>query len=139
MSNFHLQSIKVQFNLFGGTVIKLGSKRHHDKYIKGICCCKLTCSVFDYRLTISGIDNLNDIGCFGLTELGYGNNAVEMETTAIYDQVSFCSLTPPKGFNEGFNTGHRRVHHQHPLHTRTEILDYKRCYSCQTYHCVCTG
>jgi len=34
---------------------------------------------------LEGIDNLNDIGCFGLTELGYGNNAVEMETTAIYD------------------------------------------------------
>jgi acyl-CoA oxidase len=26
-----------------------------------------------------------DVGCFGLTELGYGNNAVEMETTATYD------------------------------------------------------
>ena len=36
---------------------------------------------------ISGIDNLNDVGCFGLTELGYGNNAVEMETTAVYDKV----------------------------------------------------
>ena len=34
---------------------------------------------------MKGIDNLQDIGCFGLTELGYGNNAVEMETTAIYD------------------------------------------------------
>ena len=34
---------------------------------------------------MEGIDNLQDIGCFGLTELGYGNNAVEMETTAIYD------------------------------------------------------
>ena len=32
-----------------------------------------------------GIDTLGDIGCFGLTELGYGNNAVEMETTAIFD------------------------------------------------------
>ena len=32
-----------------------------------------------------GIDTLDDIGCFALTELGYGNNAVEMETTAIYD------------------------------------------------------
>ena len=36
--------------------------------------------------TFSGIDTLADIGCFGLTELGYGNNAVEMETTAIFDQ-----------------------------------------------------
>merc|ERR1712012_1498132 len=56
----------VQFNLFGGTVLKLGTERHHEKLLKGI-------------------DNLQDIGCFGLTELGYGNNAVEMETTAIYD------------------------------------------------------
>merc|ERR1712214_216711 len=56
----------VQFNLFGGTVLKLGTERHHKQLLEGI-------------------DNLNDIGCFGLTELGYGNNAVEMETTAIYD------------------------------------------------------
>ncbi|CAH1789068.1 unnamed protein product [Owenia fusiformis] len=57
----------VQFNLFGGTVLKLGTERHHGKLL-------------------AGIDNLNDVGCFGLTELGYGNNAVEMETTAIYDK-----------------------------------------------------
>ena len=35
----------------------------------------------------AGIDTLDDVGCFGLTELGYGNNAVEMETTAVYDKV----------------------------------------------------
>ena len=35
---------------------------------------------------VQGIDSLSDIGCFGLTELGYGNNAVEMETTATYNQ-----------------------------------------------------
>ncbi len=29
---------------------------------------------------------MTDIGCFGLSELGYGNNAVEMETTATYDK-----------------------------------------------------
>jgi len=56
----------VQFNLFGGTVLKLGTERHHKQLLEGI-------------------DNLNDVGCFGLTELGYGNNAVEMETTATYD------------------------------------------------------
>jgi acyl-CoA oxidase len=27
-----------------------------------------------------GIDSLETIGCFALTELGYGNNAIEMET-----------------------------------------------------------
>ena len=26
----------VQFNLFGGTVLKLGTKKHHDQYLKGI-------------------------------------------------------------------------------------------------------
>merc|ERR1711963_140584 len=56
----------VQFNLFGGTVLKLGTERHHKELL-------------------AGIDNLQDVGCFGLTELGYGNNAVEMETTATYD------------------------------------------------------
>lgn len=57
----------VQFNLFGGTVFKLGTERHHKDFLKEI-------------------DSLEKIGCFGLTELGYGNNAVEMETTAIYDK-----------------------------------------------------
>ncbi|MEO1335548.1 MAG: acyl-CoA dehydrogenase [Myxococcota bacterium] len=55
----------VQFNLFGGTVLKLGTQKHHDKFL-------------------DEIDRLNIVGCFGLTELGYGNNAVEMKTTATY-------------------------------------------------------
>ena len=53
----------VQFNLFGGTVFRLGTERHHH--------------------LLDGIDTLADIGCFGLTELGFGNNAVEMETTGV--------------------------------------------------------
>lgn len=56
----------VQFNLFGGTILKLGTQKHHQRLLKGI-------------------DTLQDIGCFALTELGYGNNAIEMETTAIFD------------------------------------------------------
>ena len=59
----------VQFNLFGGTVLKLGTKRHHDALL-------------------DGIDSLSDVGCFGLTELGYGNNAVCMATTATFDAGS---------------------------------------------------
>ena len=57
--------LTVQFNLFGGTVYKMGTERH--SYIH------------------QSIDRLDSVGCFGLTELGYGNNAVEMETTAKYD------------------------------------------------------
>ncbi|XP_063847738.1 uncharacterized protein LOC135092899 isoform X2 [Scylla paramamosain] len=67
----------VQFNLFGGTVLKLGTEQHHSKLL-------------------AGIDTLDDVGCFGLTELGYGNNAVEMETTAEYDKETdeFIVNTP---------------------------------------------
>ncbi|KAG0374130.1 hypothetical protein BGX24_010807 [Mortierella sp. AD032] len=55
----------VQWNLFGGTIIKLGSERHRDGVLKEV-------------------DSLMSVGCFALTELGFGNNAVEMETTAHY-------------------------------------------------------
>jgi len=69
--------LTVQFNLFGGTVLKLGTKKHHD-------------------LLVEGIDSFNKVGCFALTELGYGNNAIEMETTAIYDSKTdeFIINTP---------------------------------------------
>ena len=55
----------VQFNLFGGSMVCLGSERHNK--------------------VLAGIDDLSVIGCFALTELGFGNNAVEMQTTAHYD------------------------------------------------------
>ena len=56
----------VQFNLFGGTLLKLANPQQREM--------------------VKDIDNLKAIGCFALTELGYGNNAVEMETTAEYVQ-----------------------------------------------------
>merc|ERR1719285_550035 len=58
--------LTVQFNLFGSTIAKMGTSQHHH--------------------LLDRIDSLDDIGCFGLTELGYGNNAIKMETTATYDQ-----------------------------------------------------
>ncbi|TGZ59535.1 hypothetical protein CRM22_009026 [Opisthorchis felineus] len=56
----------VQFNLFGGTLLKLGSREHYGEMLHNV-------------------DTLKDVGCFGLTELGFGNNATMMETTAEYD------------------------------------------------------
>eukprot|EP00359_Climacostomum_virens_P000915 CAMPEP_0204898626 /NCGR_PEP_ID=MMETSP1397-20131031/1402_1 /ASSEMBLY_ACC=CAM_ASM_000891 /TAXON_ID=49980 /ORGANISM="Climacostomum Climacostomum virens, Strain Stock W-24" /LENGTH=605 /DNA_ID=CAMNT_0052066509 /DNA_START=307 /DNA_END=2124 /DNA_ORIENTATION=- len=55
----------VQFNLFGGTVVGLGTERH--------------------RWLVPFIDTMEKVGCFALTELGYGNNAVEMETLSVWD------------------------------------------------------
>lgn len=65
------------FSLFGGTVLKLGTEKHHKEFLEKI-------------------DSLESIGCFALTELGFGNNAVEMMTTATYDPSSstFVINTP---------------------------------------------
>jgi acyl-CoA oxidase len=57
--------LTVQLNLFGGTLLSLGTERHLS--------------------VVRGVDTLATVGCFALTELGYGNNAVRMETTAHYD------------------------------------------------------
>ena len=42
----------VQFNLFGGTVLQIGTKKHHGELL-------------------DQIDNFKSIGCFALTERGY--------------------------------------------------------------------
>ena len=66
----------VQYNLFGGTIFALHTERHKDMFAK--------------------IDTLENIGCFCLTEVGYGNNAVQMETTITYDhgKQEFTVETP---------------------------------------------
>ena len=46
----------VQYNLFGGSIVALHSDRH--------------------RYLFDKIDDFSIVGCFCLTELGYGNNAV---------------------------------------------------------------
>ena len=55
----------VQFNLFGGSLMALHTDRHLP--------------------FMKNVDSLKVMGCFCFTELGYGNNAPKMETTAIYD------------------------------------------------------
>ena len=57
----------VQFGLFGGSVLWLGTKKHHDKYLKDIGTLELP-------------------GCFAMTETGHGSNVRGLETTATYDK-----------------------------------------------------
>jgi acyl-CoA oxidase len=66
----------VQFNLAGGTILKLGSEAQHA--------------------LLDRMDCIQSVGCFALTELAYGNNAVMMETTAVYDEAAreFVVNTP---------------------------------------------
>ncbi|CAN8264288.1 unnamed protein product [Cochlearia groenlandica] len=70
----------VQFSLWGGSVINLGTKKHRDKY-------------FD------GIDNLDYVGCFAMTELHHGSNVQGLETTATFDPIKdeFVIDTPHDG------------------------------------------
>lgn len=67
----------VQFNLFGGTLLKLGTPQQVDSLLKDVDRCKA-------------------VGCFALTELGYGNNAVEMETIATLTRAKKSTADDPK-------------------------------------------
>jgi acyl-CoA oxidase len=56
----------VQYNLFGGSITALYTDRHDYLFDK--------------------IDDFSIVGCFCITEVGYGNNSVRMETTVTYDE-----------------------------------------------------
>lgn len=56
----------VQFGLFGGSILWLGTERHHQSYLKAIGTMELP-------------------GCFAMTETGHGSNVRGLETTATYD------------------------------------------------------
>ena len=67
----------VQFGLFGGAVLHLGTKRHHEAYLRDVISTDLA-------------------GCFAMTETGHGSNVQELRTTATYDPDAgeFVVFTP---------------------------------------------
>ena len=76
----------VQFNLFGGTVLRLGTSKHFDGQTKGQDGPGAPGAGEEKYL--QAIDYIDAVGCFALTELGFGNNAVQMQTTAELDERS---------------------------------------------------
>jgi acyl-CoA oxidase len=59
----------VQWGLFGGAVQLLGTKRHHDAYLRDIMS-------FDLP------------GCFAMTETGHGSDVQQLRTTCTYDPAT---------------------------------------------------
>ena len=64
-----LVKVGVQFGLFGGAVLQLGTKRHHDAYLADTVTGKL-------------------MGCFAMTETGHGSNVQALGTVATYDAAT---------------------------------------------------
>jgi acyl-CoA oxidase len=72
-----LVKIGVQFGLFGGAVLHLGTAEHHERYLSAIASLELP-------------------GCFAMTETGHGSNVQALGTTATYDAATqeFVVHTP---------------------------------------------
>ena len=67
----------VQFGLFGGAVLNLGTQAHHDAHLGDIVAGRLQ-------------------GCFAMTERGHGSDVAGLATTAVYDRArqEFVVTTP---------------------------------------------
>jgi acyl-CoA oxidase len=72
-----LVKVGVQFGLFGGAILQLGTRRHHDAYLADLVRGDL-------------------LGCFAMTETGHGSNVQALGTVARYDLETreFVITTP---------------------------------------------
>ena len=72
-----LVKVGVQFGLFGGAILQLGTRTHHDAHLADL---------------VSG----RTMGCFAMTESGHGSNVQALGTVATYDVEAeeFVITTP---------------------------------------------
>ena len=75
----------VQFGLFGGSILNLGTERHHREYLPKVGSLELP-------------------GCFAMTETGHGSNVADLETTARFDPATdeFVIHTPQEGARKDY-------------------------------------
>src|SRR3989440_5452197 len=72
-----LVKVGVQYGLFGGVIRRLGTERHHQRYLRAAMTMELP-------------------GCFAMTETGHGSDVQSIRTTATYDAArqEFVVNTP---------------------------------------------
>ncbi|MBD8870884.1 acyl-CoA dehydrogenase family protein [Nocardioides donggukensis] len=72
-----LVKVGVQFGLFGGAILQLGTRRHHEAHLEDLVTGRL-------------------MGCFAMTESGHGSNVQALATVATYDAATeeFVIETP---------------------------------------------
>jgi acyl-CoA oxidase len=89
-----LVKLGVQFGLWGGAVLHLGTERHHREYLEG---------------TARG----EILGCFAMTETGHGSNVQALGTTAVYDPETdeFVIHTPDDSSRKDY-IGNAAMHAQ---------------------------
>lgn len=70
----------VQFGLFGGSILQLGTRIHHERHLADVASLALP-------------------GCFAMTEVGHGSNVRDVETTSTFDAETdeFVIHTPHPG------------------------------------------
>lgn len=80
-----LIKLGVHVGLFGGSVLNLGSERHHREFLPRVISLELP-------------------GCFAMTETGHGSNVRELETVARYDRKTreFVVTTPHPGAKKDY-------------------------------------
>ncbi len=72
-----LVKVGVQYGLFGGVIRRLGTERHHQRYLRAAMTMELP-------------------GCFAMTETGHGSDVQSIRTAATYDasREAFVIHTP---------------------------------------------